>query len=337
MDRSPGFASAACDSRALGGSLSLRLVSKLNLAARPRLRWLILQKARRHPARGLRLLAGARFSGAVSLPSRGAFHLSLTVLVRYRSRESVQPWRVVPPASRRVPRARRYSGSAAAAARASRTGALTLCRRPSQAVPLRARFLTARGVQDPRPRRPTTPSRQPSWGMRSRGFGPGPVSLAATPGISVDFSSSGYLDVSVPPVAPRALCVRARVREHDLSWVPPFGNPRINGRLRLPAAYRSLPRPSSTSRAKASAVRPSYLRSAPRARAGRRPAYIRSVLLKMRPPSRGMEGLCKRSIARYAAVKVRGGAHALAGAGAPEAGCWEAGGLKGPSFGLASP
>ena len=51
-------------------------------------------------------------SGTVSLPSRGAFHLSLTVLVRYRSSESIQPWRAVPPASRRIPRVRRYSGPA---------------------------------------------------------------------------------------------------------------------------------------------------------------------------------------------------------------------------------
>ena len=50
-------------------------------------------------------------SGTVSLPSRGAFHLSLTVLVRYRSQGSVQPWRVVPPASDRVPRVRPYSGA----------------------------------------------------------------------------------------------------------------------------------------------------------------------------------------------------------------------------------
>ena len=35
-------------------------------------------------------------------------------------------------------------------------------------------------------------------------------------------------------------------------WVAPFGNPRINGHLHLPAAYRSLSRPSSPSRAKAS-------------------------------------------------------------------------------------
>jgi len=46
-----------------------------------------------------------------SLPSRGAFHLSLAVLVRYRSQESIQGWRVDPPDSHRVSRARRYSGA----------------------------------------------------------------------------------------------------------------------------------------------------------------------------------------------------------------------------------
>ena len=47
-------------------------------------RRLILQKARRHPNLGLRLLVGDTVSGTISLPSRGAFHLSLTVLLRYR-------------------------------------------------------------------------------------------------------------------------------------------------------------------------------------------------------------------------------------------------------------
>ena len=50
--------------------------------------------------------------------------------------------------------------------------------------------------------------------------------------------------------------VSNRVAAHDGGWVPPFGNPGIEGRLRLPRAYRGLPRPSSTSDAKASAVRP---------------------------------------------------------------------------------
>ena len=55
---------------------------------------------------------GRTVSGAVSLPSRGAFHLSLTVLVRYRSQGSVQAWMVVHPGSDRVSRARPYSGAA---------------------------------------------------------------------------------------------------------------------------------------------------------------------------------------------------------------------------------
>ena len=57
------------------------------LASPPRsTRRLILQKARRHPARaGLRPAGSARFQGLFHSPRRGAFHLSLTVLVRYRS------------------------------------------------------------------------------------------------------------------------------------------------------------------------------------------------------------------------------------------------------------
>ena len=43
------------------------------------------------------------------------------------------------------------------------------------------------------------------------------------------------------------------------SRVVPFGNPRIKDYLHLPAAYRSLSRPSSPPRAKASAMRPFLL------------------------------------------------------------------------------
>ena len=59
-----------------------------------------------------------------------------------------------------------------------------------------------------------------------------------------------------PRFASRRLCIQRRIREHYLAWVPPFGHPRINACLRLPAAYRSLPRPSSLPGAKASTVRP---------------------------------------------------------------------------------
>ena len=43
------------------------------------------------------------------------------------------------------------------------------------------------------------------------------------------------------------------------SWVVPFGNPRIKDYLHLPEAYRSLSRPSSPPRAKASTRRPNFL------------------------------------------------------------------------------
>src|SRR5882757_4565464 len=49
-------------------------------------------------------------SGTISLPSRGTFHLSLTVLVRYRSPGSIQAYRVVPADSQQISRARCYSG-----------------------------------------------------------------------------------------------------------------------------------------------------------------------------------------------------------------------------------
>ena len=42
-------------------------------------------------------------------------------------------------------------------------------------------------------------------------------------------------------------------------WVPPFGHLRINSCLQIPGAFRSLPRPSSLSEAKASSVRSSSL------------------------------------------------------------------------------
>ncbi len=54
-----------------------------------------------------------------------------------------------------------------------------------------------------------------------------------------------------PGLPPLYLWIQYRVLAHCRKWVSPFGNLRINGCLRLPAAYRSLPRPSSAPSAKA--------------------------------------------------------------------------------------
>ena len=73
-----------------------------------------------------------------------------------------------------------------------------------------------------------------------------PVSLAATQGIDYSFSSSGYLDVSVPRVVFLNLCIQLKISRYDSGWVAPFGYPRIKACLLLPVAFRRSPRPSST-------------------------------------------------------------------------------------------
>ena len=84
---------------------------------------------------------------------------------------------------------------------------------------------------------------------------PFPRSLATTCGISVDFFSSPYLDVSVQAVPLIYLCIQYMMTGHDSGRIAPFGYLWINACLRLPIAYRSLLRPSSAPSAKAFPLR----------------------------------------------------------------------------------
>ena len=85
---------------------------------------------------------------------------------------------------------------------------------------------------------------------------PLPLSLATTYGISVDFFSSPYLDVSVQAVPLVNLSIQLTMTGHDSSRIAPFGYLRITAYLRLPVAFRSLLRPSSAPSAKAFPLRP---------------------------------------------------------------------------------
>ena len=76
-----------------------------------------------------------------------------------------------------------------------------------------------------------------------------PISLATTLGVSVDFLSLSYLDVSVRSV--RFINLSIQLMIQIALWVPPFGYPRINAYSQLPAAFRSVSRPSSPLIAKA--------------------------------------------------------------------------------------
>ena len=114
--RSLSFASIPCNWIALfrlafaaAPSLDLTLLHRITSR-------LIMQKARgqlypiRRSSLGLPLLVGTRFQVLFHSPSRSAFHLSLTVLVHYRSKVSVEPWEMVLPDSHRVPRVPWYLG-----------------------------------------------------------------------------------------------------------------------------------------------------------------------------------------------------------------------------------
>ena len=84
---------------------------------------------------------------------------------------------------------------------------------------------------------------------------PLPRSLATTSGISVDFFSSPYLDVSVQAVPHVWLFDSPYVDSVFHCRVSPFGNPRVAGCFRLTVAYRRSLRPSSAPGAKAFPLR----------------------------------------------------------------------------------
>ena len=137
-------------------------------------------------------LVDTRFQVLFHSPHRGTFHLSLTVLVHYRSLASIQPWKVVLPVSHRVSRAPWYSGSK------SKEGALF--RLPGYhrlwlAVPGHSLMLhlvnSPAGVYPGStcPHNPICPTHTRYHGHIVWAY---PVSLVATQGIAIAFSSSGY-------------------------------------------------------------------------------------------------------------------------------------------------
>ena len=121
-------------------------------------------------------------------PLPGCFHLSLTVLVRYRSQGSTQAWMVVHPGSDRVSRARPYSGTAS---RRPVWVRVRGCHPLRPALPCRSApqpdlrpGAAAPGCAALQPRR-----RNPCRVCPLDGLAIGPLSLAATRGVSRLISS----------------------------------------------------------------------------------------------------------------------------------------------------
>ena len=131
-------------------------------------------------------------SGSISLPFRGAFHLSLTVLVRYRSPRvfSLGRW------SSRVPTGFHVSRGTQEHRRGSLCpfvyGAITRYGRPFQDRLTRAEIGNFPTGSRPGPTMPYNPSDATPASYHAPEVWAVPLSLATTRGISIDFSSSGY-------------------------------------------------------------------------------------------------------------------------------------------------
>ena len=138
----------------------------------------------------------------------------------------------------------------------SPTGPSPSMARLSSLLRLKVSFVTPRPVRGPARTCPTTPPLQRPRASTQRRFRLFPFRspllresrlLSFPPGTEMfQFPGCGLIGVWIPPMMTGVYPCR----------VSPFGHPGIKGRLRLPRAYRSLPRPSSPPGAKASTRRP---------------------------------------------------------------------------------
>ena len=238
MDRSPGFGSASCNSfrplqtRFRFGSepLALNLAAYRNSPVRS-------TKSTRSHINRAPSACKHRVSGSLSLPSRGPFHLSLTVLcaIGHQVVFSLGGWSLLLPAGFPVSCGTLGLGSLMLG---FVYGALTHSGGTFQSSSTTAHFALCR---------PATPSGMPD-GLGSFPFARrylGNRSFFLFLRVLRCFSSPGSPD--------RTMCSSCRDGASPRR-VSPFGYLRVIACLRLTVAFRSLPRPSSALGARASAL-----------------------------------------------------------------------------------
>ena len=150
--------------------------------------------------------------------------------------------------SRRISRVLRYLGVQTGSQRAFVYRTFTFYGPTSQTVRLACWFVT------PRPCGPLNPATPPHASVLGFRLVPFRSPLLRE---SNFLSLPGGTEMShFPPLASTRLCIQRAMTRHYPRRVPPFGHPRVEACLQLTEAFRSLPRPSSPSCAKASTVRP---------------------------------------------------------------------------------
>jgi hypothetical protein len=195
-----------------------------------------MQKVRGHPE-GLPLFVGTRFQGLFhfpfgelfTFPSRYLFTIGRQVVL------SLGGWSPQIPAGFHVPHGTQVRDQKRPLRFAY--GGCTLYAAASNRLPLRSDLLTLRRPCRSTRSRPTTPTQQrlqactgSVWAL--------PRSLATTWGVSFDFLSCGYLDVSVPRVGSAVA-----VTPHYQGRVSPFGHLRIIACLPASRSLSQAPTP----------------------------------------------------------------------------------------------
>ena len=163
---------------------------------------------------------------------------------------------MVLPDSRKISRVPRYLGFCQKGERTlSRTGLSPSLASLSRAVLLEFPPRPHLG-RTPVKTDPTTPSTQRMRAYTCRWFGLFPFRSPLLRESLLLSLPRGTEMFQFPRFALRGLCIQPAVTGHDPRRVSPFGNLRISGCLHLTGAFRSLPRPSSPSDAKASTICP---------------------------------------------------------------------------------
>ncbi|CAL9462853.1 hypothetical protein SUDANB70_02678 [Streptomyces sp. enrichment culture] len=173
-------------------------------------------------------------SGTISLPSRGTFHHSLTVLsaIGHQGIFRLSGW------SRQIhtgflgPRATWVSLKRAADV--STTGVLPSTPDLSHVLRLHQRFLTRPVAGRQQKRDPTTPYAQPLPGLTRIRFGLIRFRSPLLPESRLFSLPAGTEMFHFPAFPPHCLCVQQRVTAHDDCRVSPFGHPRIKAWLTTP-------------------------------------------------------------------------------------------------------
>ena len=169
-------------------------------------------------------------SGTISLPSRGTFHHSLTVLSTIGHQEVF----------RQPSGLGRFTQDSTSpvllghhprhAPTSSAYGGITHYATPSQTIQLPVSTRAPSPAEEEQ-NSPTTPHTQPLPSITRTRFNHHPLSLATTHGIS---SPTGTEMFHFPASPPTPYTIQMQVTRHNSCRVPPFGNPRITARQPAP-------------------------------------------------------------------------------------------------------